>query len=281
MRTTSHASILALLAMAGCAAPGVQRGSTTTPHLTRAEGTTVVIADLARPEVTVGVVGPSALAMQGASAGTRRFDAIEREILSLYDRNGVADRVVAAVDMGSGGVPQPAFLVSYRLMSYNEHLDGPDARWYLGLAFGSITAGLGWLIAIDSRFNSTHSFQFEVRVFDVRSAPIVRASNGDGTFRSVYDTSIQGPILRRTYSGEMHSWIGAGTGGPGGVELDRFMDEQGAEVAQIIFDQSVSDVLGAVRRAAAEPVPMTTVTEMPVQVSNPPPVSLDRLMNTR
>ncbi len=68
-----------------------------------------------------------------------------------------------------------------------------------------------------------------------------------------YDTSVAAPLIRRTYNHEMRTWIGSGTNGPSGGDLQRHLDEQGAVLAQIMCDLSISDVVSALRRGVAQP----------------------------
>lgn len=278
----AQATILAMafsaLLAGACAGPGVERGSSTTPSVAHVGGASLVLGELGRPSTAVAVGPTQQMGMQTLQAGVRRLDHAERELLALYDRAGVADRVVASADLGPSGARDPAFVVSYRVLSYDEHFDGPDGRFWVGYVFGCITVGLGFLIAIDSHANSSHSFEFEVRVFDVRGAPMVRVPSSDGTIQNVYDTSVAAPLMRRAYSGTMHTWIGSGTGGPGGADLDRFMDEQGAEVARTMFDLSAEDVSAAIARAMATPPPVSSasagVPEAPTSGGEAPPSTL-------
>lgn len=93
-----------------------------------------------------------------------------------------------------------------RLLSYQEHFEGSDGRWFVGAVPSAITA----------------------------------------------------PLLRRTYNGELHTWIASGTGGPGGADLERFMNEQGDELAGQMLDACGEDVAAAIRRGAAMPAPAIT-----------------------
>lgn len=158
-------------------------------------------------------------------------------------------------DLGPSGAQQPAFLVSYRVLNAQSTFHGPDGLYYLGLVLGSLTAGIGWLAAIESHANFTHTFEFEVRVHDVRGAPMLRATDDDGTIINRYDTSVAAPLMRRVYENEMYTWIGSGTSGPSGPELRAHLDEQGATLAQIMYDMSIEDVVAAVRRGLAQTPP--------------------------
>jgi hypothetical protein len=241
--------------MTACAAPGVQRGPTTAQRLGRLSGTSLVLSALGRPPDVVGVGNSASGAAKVLGAGDRRLDQAERALLVELERAQLADRVLAAADLGPRGAPQPAFLVSYRITSYVEHVEGAEPRWWVGAMLGSLTAGLGWLIAIESRVNATHTFEIEVRVFDVRGAQMLRVQERDGTFSNAYDTSVAAPLMRRTYSGTMRTWYGAGTN-PGGTDLERFMSEQGDELARTMFDMSARDVAQALHRGAAESPPV-------------------------
>lgn len=210
----------------------------------------MVLGELGRPSTAVAVGPTQQMGMQTLQAGVRRLDRAERRLLELYGASGIASRVMASADLGPQGAPDPAYVVAYRVLNYDEHFDGPDGQYWLGFVFGSITAGLGWLIAIDAHANSSHSFEFEVRVFDVRGAPMVRVTQTDGTIQNVYDTSVAAPLMRRTYTGNMHTWIAPGTGGPGGTDLDAFMDAQGDEVARVMYDLSAEDVGAAIPRSS-------------------------------
>jgi hypothetical protein len=211
------------------------------------------------------------MGMLSVDAGMRRIDRAERAFLAGLEDSGVAPVVLAEADLGPSGAPQPAFFIDVRMLSYQEHFDGPDGRYWVGVIFGSLTAGLGWLVAIDSHANSTHTFEYEVRVYDVRGAPVVRALDSEGTFVNRYDTSVAAPLMRRTYSGELHTWIGSGTNGPGGADLERFMDEQGDELAAQMLDACGEDIAAAIRRGSDTPAPVATSGgEAPVVETAPP-----------
>lgn len=213
------------------------------------------------------------MALLAVDSGDARLDRAENHIVRLLERSSIANQVMMEVDLGPSGAPEPAFFVSYRIRNFQTTFHGPDGRYWAGLIFGSITAGLGWLIAIESHANFTHNVEFEVRVYDVRGAPMVRGSEDDGTIVNRYDTSVAAPILRRTYNSEMRTWIGAGTGGPSGADLQRHLDEQGAALAQIMFDLSIEDVASALRRGMAQPPPQGRSDETPPHPSPTPPTN--------
>lgn len=215
--------------------------------------TSLVLGSLGRPPDTVATGTSPQAVMLAIESGARRLDHAERDLFTLYDRSGAAEGVFAAADLGPAGAPNPAFLVSYRMLSYQEHFDGLEGRYWAGIILGPMTL-VGYLLAIDAHADWTHSFEFEVRVFDVRGASMVRVQQEDGILQNVYDTSIAAPLLRRTYSGQMRTYTSAG-GGPGGADLERFIDEQAAELAKTMFDLSAEDVMRAARRAASQPVP--------------------------
>jgi hypothetical protein len=167
----------------------------------------------------------------------------------LFASAGTADRVLAGEDIGPSGSGPTTFVVSYHVTSFQEHFDGPEARFWVAYVVSCLTAGLGMLIAIDSRANFTHTYEFEVRVHDVRAAQVVRVSMPDGSFRNVYDTSSAPLVLRRTHSAELRSWIGAG-GAPSGRELDDFLRAQAEEVARTMYALSGEDVWRAITSAS-------------------------------
>ncbi|GAB5549378.1 MAG: hypothetical protein SangKO_091380 [Sandaracinaceae bacterium] len=247
-----------------CAGAGVVPAQTTTPTVSRVLPGTLVAGRLGRPpRVTARSVGMPQIALLAVQSGDARLDRAERHLVRLLGEGGAADSVLMEADLGPSGAPQPAFLVTFRVLNAQSTFHGPDGRWYLGLVLGSLTAGLGWLAAIESHMNFTHSFEFEVRVHDVRGAPMVRATDDDGTIINRYDTSVAAPLMRRIYENEMYTWIGSGTSGPSGAALRAHLDEQGAVLAQIMYDMSIEDVLGAIRRGLAQAPPTTMANPQP------------------
>ena len=229
---------------------------------------------MGRPAVVVGLSGPSGVAIIPAlsvETNSRRLDHAERDLNDMLDRAGIVARTVAEADIGPAGVPDAAFYVSVNVTSYSENFEGPDGRYWAGFIFGCITAGLGFLIAIDSHSNSSHTFEFEVRVYDVRGAPVVRSTDSTGTIVNRYDTSISAPLLRRNYSGTMHSWIGAGTGGPTGADLEAFINAESEEIASVIFDAAAEDIAHAISTAPPPAAaPQEIIPAAPLAPAAPP-----------
>ncbi len=216
-------ALLALLAL-GCAPPGVEHAATT-PDVRSLGAISIVLGEVVRPLDLSG--------SPDAAIDARRLTRAEHDLVALYEQSGIADHVVRTPD----GASPPAYLVSYRVRSYRVHDHGPDPRFWGGIVVGGLTAGLGLLIGINSRDTSEHTYEIEVDVFDVRRATITNDH---------YDTSVGAPLMRRTYTGTMRTWVASGTSGPGGAELEAFLDAQGEEIARTMFALSVSDVRDAI-----------------------------------
>ncbi len=261
--------LLCAVALGACASAGVVPPDTTTPTVSRVLDGTLVDGPMRRPGRTIA---QTLLAVQ---SGDARLDHAERHLAQLLERSGVANQVLIEADLGPQGAPEPAFLVSYRMLNFQSTSHGPDGRWLAGLIAGVMTGGLGFLIAINSHANFTHNFEFEVRVYDVRGAPVVRATEDDGTIVNRYDTSVAAPLIRRTYNHEMRTWIGAGTNGPSGADLQRHLDEQGGVLAQIMYDLSISDVVSALRRGVAQPPAQVAPSAAPAATA-PPSIDPDQ-----
>jgi hypothetical protein len=227
---------------------------------------------MGRPPLVVGLsAGPGGVTPPALSpdTGIRRLDRAERELFELLDRSGMMSRTIAEADLGPAGAPDAAFYVTVNVTNYSEHFEGPDGRYWAGMMIGPITL-IGFFLMIDSHSNSQHTFDFEVRVYDVRGAGLVRTTDDRGAIVNRYDTSVSAPLLRRTYSGNMHSWIGAGTTGPTGADLETFIQAQSEEIAAIIFDAAAEDIARAIRNAPP-PAPPPPVVAPLVAPEAPPP----------
>lgn len=269
-RISFVAVVMCGLFAVGCS-HGVTRGVRTTPRAGGpAASGAMVVGRMGRPPLIVGLVGPPGVApppVLSPDTGVRRLDRAERELFDRFDRSGMMSRTLAEADLGPAGAPDAGFYVTVNITNYSEHFEGPDGRYWAGFVVGSFTM-IGYLLMIDSHANSQHTFDFEVRVYDVRGAGLVRSTDERGAIVNRYDTSVAAPLLRRTYSGRMHSWIGAGTTGPTGGDLDTFVQTQAEEIADVIFDACAEDVARAIRNAppptpALPAVPMGTGEVMP------------------
>ena len=225
------------------------RGDDPPPPSYGALPATLAINDLAIPNTRTEIIGP--IGSGTSSVGDARFNALEERLTELLGEAQIVIDVRRSRDLSREGISSPGFVVQYRVQSYGSSSSADAGGLAAAVIFGALTVGIGMGSIFAVTHRNEHHFQIEVRLYRVEESRLVSVrSPTSGEHIAQYDTAgaelLWSEIRQLSIrSGHCASCL------PSGADAERFLREEGRQMARVTFDETAPDLLVQMRNALA------------------------------
>ena len=244
------------------------RGDSPLPRAPYGVDASLVLNDLAVPNIHMEIIGPNQIATE--RFGDVRFDALEAHLSDIYSNAAMVREVRFARDLSAAGVLGSGFVVQYRVLSYGESRSVDAGGVFAGIMGTLLTGGLtGGAFIFMATSRAEHNFTVEARLYRVEDSELVSvAAPRSGERVSQYDTSGAELVHRSIQQLKIRSGR-CQVCEPSGADAEAFHREQGIQMARVIFDATAPGILEAMRTSLAGSPGVAPAAVLPETASLP------------